>query len=1023
VKPDGRFVLLLGCFMLSGMAGLVYETAWTQQFTLSFGASEMAVVAVLAAYMAGLTLGAAAGGRLVSRVRRPVRAYAVLELGVAASALAVPLALRLAQRLQVWLLGGAGVLPEAGSLATILFHLTASFAILAVPTGLMGATLPLLVRFAVRDDEQIGGRVGTLYTVNTVGAAVGALGAAFLLLPRLGLGGTVLTAAALNTCAFLLALPLRREAVAVMPRPPAQSARGYILPLVLVSSAVSFTYEILWTRALTFVLGGSLYAFATMLAVFLAGIGLGSGLASPLAGTPAAARRGFAMAQVGVAMLSLAAYHAVDRLPEVATRLSAAGAGFLVAGVGLSALTLLPGAICVGATFPFAVRALAGEAAEAGPASARVYGWSTIGGVVGAVLGGLVLLPTLRFEGTVAVACATGLLLAAATALVARPRLSSVLALAGLGALGLALWPPRAPWNLLRHSTLPGEWEGDVVYYGVGRGATVLVMDVGWEWRLTSNGLPESAIQPAGARPSRYAVAHWLSLLALAARPSARSLMVVGLGAGKTVEDVPASVASVDVVELEPEIVEANRALSRLRRKDPLADPRVRLRLNDARSALLLTRRRFDAIVSQPSHPWTTGAAHLFTREFFTLVRDRLTDDGVLVQWMGQMFVDESLLRTLLATLVSVFPHVEVYEPYPGGSLLFLASKQPLAVAETAPRAIGATPAVWAAQGVFGAADLLVARVQDEDGVRRVAAGAPVNTDQWNLMQTRAPRILGHPLGPEGSDRVFAPFDPLRREAAGAGAAYIVRRLVREDRLPRARRVAAAMPPGAGKSVALAMVEIAAGHVPRSEAALRAAFAQWPDAPEVLHALLLRRPAALVEGVDPEGVLPRLRLDALASGVLEGWRLQQAGRERGIEALEGILARAGPHDDLFESALRLRIAWRHASGEADRAREALGLLDPFLATGTTAADLLLRARLAALAGEPAAVLASLNEVGTATGTDLRETARAGLAVLEGLPSGVRQDPRAVRIRDRLGALISRGASERPGLPPPPRGEE
>jgi spermidine synthase len=1004
VKPDGRFLLLLGCFLLSGAAALVYETAWTQQFTLTFGASEVAVAAVLAAYMAGLTLGAMAGRRLVARVARPARAYVLLELGVAASALAVPLVLRLVQRLQVGLFGGAGFLPEAGSAATILFQLAASFATLAVPTGLMGATLPLLVRFSVRDEAQIGDRVGTLYTANTVGAAAGALAAAFLLLPRFGLGGTVAAAAALNVCAALMATPLARDVVAAVPLSGARRPRGFVLPLVFVSSAASFTYEVLWTRLLTFVLGGSIYSFATMLATFLAGIAAGSSLASRLAGTPERARRGFALSQVGIAAFSLAAYHGLDRLPQAAAGLAAAGAGPLAAGVALSALTLLPGAICVGASFPFAVRILARTAAEAGAASARVFAWSTVGGVAGAVLGGLMLLPAARYEGALAAACATGLLLAAAAALAVRPRLLSVLSLVALGAVGLAVWPPKTPWTLFRHSTLPGEWGGDVVYYGVGRGATVLVLDLGWEWRLTSNGLPESAIQAAGARPSRYAVAHWLSLLALAARPSARSLMVVGLGAGKTVEDVPASVASIAVVELEPEIVEANRALSGLRRKDPLADPRLRLRLNDARSALLLTRQRFDAIVSQPSHPWTAGAAHLFTREFFGLVSDRLTDDGVLVQWMGQQFVDEPLLRTLLATLRSVFPHVEVYDPPPGGSLLFVASKRPLDLAETGPRAVAAAPEVWAAQGVFGVLDLLIARVQDDQGVARVAAGSPVNTDQRNRLQTGSPRILSRPLGIAGSDRVFAPFDPLRREAAGEGALYVVRRLAREGRLPRARRIAAAMPPGAGQRMAAAAIDIAGGQAARGDAALGAAFAQWPEAPQTRRALLLRRSAALLRGQDPDGLLPRLARDALASAVLEGWRLQRDGREAEIEGEDGVLAQAGPHHDLFEAALRLRIAWRMARADAALAREALGLLDPFLALGAEPGDLLLRARLAALAGEPAAALASLHEIAEGTGRDSIEAAAAGLVVLEGLSSEARSDPRLGRVRDRLRAL-------------------
>jgi predicted membrane-bound spermidine synthase len=864
-------------------------------------------------------------------------------------------------------------------------------------------TLPLLVRFAVRSDGQVGSRVGTLYAANTLGAAAGTLATAFLLLPRLGLNGSVLVAVGLNASAFLLALPQSQQALVRVPAPPAQRPNRDLLLLVLLSSAVSLTYEILWTRLLTFALGASVYAFATMLATFLLGIALGSGLAARFARGPESGRRGFAMSQVGIAVLSLLAFHTLDRLPELARRLSTSGVGTVASGVVLSALTLLPGAICVGASFPFAVRALATNADEAGAVSARVYGWSTIGAVLGSILGGLVLLPALRFEGALIVTCATGFAIAAAAALVARPRFWLALVCATLGIVCLSLWPPAVPWQLLRHTMLPGDWKGDTIYYGVGRGSTVLVIDQGSEWRLTSDGLPESAIQGPGARPSRYGVAHWLSLLAIAARPDTRSLLVVGFGAGKSVEDVPSSVASVDVVELEPEIIAANRVLSGLRRKDPLADPRLHLSLNDARSALLLTERAFDAIVSQPSHPWTAGASHLYTREFFELVRERLSDDGVLVQWMGQQFVDEPLLRTLLATLESVFPEVEVYEPPSGGSLLLLASRHPLDLEATAGRAIASDPAIWAAQGVRGVDDLLVARVQDQAGVARIAAGAPLNTDQRNRLMTESPRVLSHPLGVLGSDRLFAPFDPLRQLASGPRAAHIVRLLVRGGRLPRARRVVAAMPEGASRQVAQALVEIAARQPARGEGLLTNALRRWPAEPELLRALLVRRASALTEGDDPDGLLPRLRGDALASALLEGWRLQRAGREAEVERLEATLAQCGPAEDLFGPVLQLRVAWRHARGDAPHAREALELLDPWLANGVTAADLLLRARLAASARDTDAELASLYELADAGGTreDRTAIARQAAWLLDGLSPETLRLPRVARARERL----------------------
>lgn len=1013
MRVDGRFLLLLGCFLLSGMAGLVYQTAWTQQFALAFGASELAVVAVLAAYMAGLTLGAAAAAHWVGRVRRPVLAYALLEAGVALGALAVPGALRLADRLQVAWLGSGTALADGGSLATVAFHLAASFVILAVPTGLMGATLPLLARSAVARDEELGGRVGTLYTVNTLGAAAGALLGGFVLLPALGLGRTVWVGVALNAAACVLALPLFRAAPAAAggeARPAAPPlANAHVLPLLAAGSAISFLYEVAWTRLLTFLLGGSIYAFATMLGTFLLGIALGAGVAARVARTEQGARRGFVLAQIGTALSSVAAFRLLDALPALAARLAAEGVGRMTAGALLAALVLLPGSACIGSTFPLAVRLLAPHAEQAASASARAFAWSTVGAVVGAVGGGLFVLPALRFDGTARALAVAGVLLGLAALAGARPvpRLLGALSVAAL--LACVLLPVRTPWTLLGRSTLAGEWTGDVVFWAVGRGSTVMVFDTGGEWRLASNGLPESAITPPGARANRYGTAHWLSLLAVAARPEARSLMVVGLGAGKTIEEVPPSVEEIHVVELEEEIVHANQVLSTRRANDPLRDPRLRLHLNDARSALLLTDRRFDAIVSQPSHPWTAGAAHLFTREFFTLASGRLTPDGVFVLWMGQQFVDEPLLRSLLSTLSAVFPHVEVYDPRPGGSFLFLAAQRPLRVHESAARAIAAAPGMWAGQGITSVEDVMAARVQDEAGVRKVAEGAPVNTDQRNLLQARSPRILDRPLGIAGSDRVFAPFDPLRADAPTAAGLRHVNRFIRERRLPRARRMAGALGTEFERLVGAALLDAAEGRAAVAAGKLAALRAERPEAPEPLHALLLLRAEALVGGEDPDGILRAVAADPAASAVLQGWRLSRASGLAEVRPLEEALAAIPAHATLHDTALRLRVGWRLASGDAARAREAIAMLDTHMAESATPRDALLRARLGIAAGDAPVVFASLLEIAEVASyaSDFQQAAREGLDLLD---AAARLAPPPASLRERL-ARAGHGAAE------------
>ena len=218
VSDSARWRGILACFVLSGASGLIYQTAWMQQLSQVFGASELAVASVLAAYMTGLTAGAWLASRWLHRVQQPVRLYALLELAIAGSALAVPGALALAGRLRVWLFAGDQI-QTAGGPASAIFYLLCTFGVLFVPTACMGATLPLLARWAIQRDRQLGPRVALLYAANTAGAAAGTLAAAFWLLPTWGLGITVWAAIGLNGAIFLLAWALAGE-----PRRPADDA-------------------------------------------------------------------------------------------------------------------------------------------------------------------------------------------------------------------------------------------------------------------------------------------------------------------------------------------------------------------------------------------------------------------------------------------------------------------------------------------------------------------------------------------------------------------------------------------------------------------------------------------------------------------------------------------------------------------------------------------------------------------------------------------------------------------------------
>jgi len=1019
---DRGFLLVLVCFVLSGFAALLYQTAWTRQFAFVFGTSELAVATVLAAYMGGLAAGAAVAGRLAPRIRRPVLAYGLLELGIGAAALAVPAAIGGALHLAVALFGGVPEPPDAAGSGLPLFFLAASFAILIVPTALMGATLPLLARHAVRSERELGPRIALLYGLNTAGAVLGTVSAAFLLLPSLGLRGTVLVGAGTNAAVFGLAVLVARHAPA-LPAPaggfPPGLGSGWrvwgdpqrILVLMAISGAVSFVYEVLWARLLGHVLGGTVHAFATMLASFLAGIALGSAIAARRAGSPETAARTFGGVQIGIALASLAAYACVDRLPQVARALDVQAGGSLAAAALLAGAVLLPGTLFIGATFPLAVRILARSEHDAGPTSARVYAWNTLGAILGAVGGGFFLVPALGYAGTMTLCVATGLLLAVVAGAGLAPGSGRTIGVASLLLLGLALVRPGSPEVLLRSSPLgTGPMPGEMVYLGIGRSATVTLIDRGRHWRLRSNGLPEAAILPSGREMTGRGPG-WLAALASLARPELRSLLVVGFGGGVVLERLPEGLERVDAVELEPEVIEANRAVADRRARDPLRDPRLRIHLNDARGALLLTERRWDAVVSQPSHPWTSGASHLYTREFFELVREHLRPGGVFVQWMGPSYVDEPLARSLVATLSAVFPHVRVYHR---GILIFVASEEPLRPEANAERARRGASQLLDATGLVGPEELAARLVLDEEGVRRFGQGAPLITDDRNLLQMHARRALRDPLERDELWSLLEPLDPLVPPDPGLDPVLLVRELLETGQFERARRAARATPGAPERRVARALVRSHADPA-AGERELEALLAERPGASEVRKALLLRQLRARDL---PDGARRLARpLGEPALALVEAWESSRAGRWERVRELDPVLARIDRRDTLFAAGTRLRIGWRLEAGDPARAAEALALADRLVPQGPGLEHRLLRARAAAATG---AVEAALGDLEALVGSLRRQGAKPAhaervLAALDELPREPGLARRMANLESRIRRLARSGGRPAAGI--------
>lgn len=940
---------VVACFVLSGFAALLYQTAWLRQFSLVFGTSELAVAAVLAAYMGGLAAGAAVAGRWMAHVERPVLVYGILEGGIAVFALAVPVLLAAASAAYIGILGSQASPPDAATLGQPLFYLAVAFVVLALPTGFMGATLPLLIRHAVQGNRELGPRVALLYATNTAGAVAGTVTAAFVLLPALGLNATVWVGVAVNAAVFGIAVWLARKAppVAGEPDPEARenTARsigflesciapafrrgltlkarytelfvaqpGWILALILVSGANAFLYEVLWTRMLSHVMGGSIYAFATMLAAFLTGIALGGGLAGPLARDRDRAAQAFAATQVLIAILSVGVYLWMGPLiPESRSTLAMAG---------MAVAVMLPATLFIGATFPLAVRILARTGHEAGQATAKVYSWNTVGAIFGAVLAGFVLIPGLGFEGTIKLAVTVNLGLALwAAAFVSRPNHAYTGAVAAALILAIAAYHPGRPQAVIGSSGFAGTSidTSDELFFAVGRSSTVYLAETAGSFELRTNGLPEASVVVRGAPPILHSQA-WLTALPVAARPRSESVLVIGFGGGVAVEGVPSSVAEIDVIELEPEVINANRQLSGRRVADPLEDPRLNVIINDARNALRLTDKTWDVIVSQPSHPWTAGASHLFTREFTGLVKDHLNPGGVFLQWMNSEFLDEDLLRTLAATVLDTFENVRVYAAT-GTVLLFLASDEPLDIERQLLRTgqpLTSNLLHYSYMGLNAADDFIAALALDERGVEAFAGRAPLSTDDRNYMATHS-RYHGDGLNSPQLSALLRPHDPLldpsswihRETGEELNFVYIATRLLANGQFERAARLADAVTNLSTRALIAAVGFEFNGETERAETAVLQALQANPNNVDALFQFAARElPDFASDAASENARAVAARLSGAPAAVFRGWPLGATQNWPALAELDGELARSNPTDIWYSEVVQLRADWR-----------------------------------------------------------------------------------------------------------------
>jgi len=761
---------LAACFFLSGMGSLALEVVWTRELRLIFGSTTLAASTILVAYMLGLGIGGLLGGRVAGRIRDGVRTYGWIEIAIGLYALLVPWLLLVLPALNRGLLYGMSFWPAA------LCRFLVALFLLLVPTVLMGATLPILVAALVRRDPRVGGSAGLLYGLNTLGAVAGVFVATFVLFPRLGLTWTNWFGALLDIVVGMLALTfVARRVAAWRPAPPDEVAAVAVAtpPLALpvwallgTYATVGFTallYEVAWSRALSVVLGSSIYAFSSMLGAFLTGIALGSLLFRRWIDRTANPLALLEMGMVALAVLGLATTLTLPHLPSLLLAWIASNGlgsgGIAAAQVGLSMLAMLPPTLVLGGLFPLVTRLLASATRDAGDAVGKVYFANTVGSASGAFCAGFVLIPILGLRDTLALGAAVNLAATGTLLLVtrrtARGRAAALLA---LGAAALLLVVPipfdrvaltrgvfRSPESVLDFGLpflpLEGITAQELLFYRDGLNSTVSVERDGGILALRVNGKIDAS--NFGDMPTQVL----LGQVALLFGPPAKKVLVIGYASGVTVGSVARhpEVERIEAVEIEPAIAEASRFFDRQSGR-PLEDPRVALVLDDARSYLAATRDKYDVIISEPSNPWMSGVSNLFTREFFRIARGALAPGGRLLQWVQLYSLEPRALYSIFAAIRSEFPYVYGFaHAQDSPDLLLLAMERPLTRADL-PRWEDLPPGVRADLqriGNFSTLDLWsLVRLLPEDVARLAERADVVNSDDNLHIELDTPWML-----------------------------------------------------------------------------------------------------------------------------------------------------------------------------------------------------------------------------------------------------------------------------------------
>ncbi|HIE40287.1 MAG TPA: hypothetical protein EYP76_02530, partial [Thiomicrorhabdus sp.] len=686
------FLFLIG----SGTAAMIYQIVWIRLSTLSVGATSLSLSVVIGAFFLGLGLGSLLS-RYFNHQKRPIlTTYAILELIIGVSALLLlPTLLNLDH-----FIASVPLLTEIAALKYLLIGL-----LLLIPTMAMGATLPLISTLMIQNSQSMGKWYAQVYSLNTFGAVLGALLCGFILVPTIGLDGAVYSAVLANFSIALLALMLAHRGLFLQPKnfspPPIQTAsiptpsiwttqKFKALMVLFVTGFVSIATEIGWSKFLIISIGSTIYGFSLLIAILLFAIATGAWVIRKRIDHIQHPSLWLGYALLLLSFLLIMTYTGLSYIAPLQEYLTHSNLNVstqtTLKYMAIVAL-IFPPSFLFGVIFPLALSLFTQNSDRVQSDSATAFGLNTLAGILGATLAGFWIIPQfgtatllLSMAGVTAIVAITFLL-----PISLKKHRIIVFVFSTIILIAIIFTPPLsykplliAHFNSTEKTHLT---EDQITYIKEAKSGVIGIVDHKNQYkRLLNNGLSVATIDyfnndNADLTASILALLPYL--LHTDPNPN-KSAFIIGFGGGISLYALTKTpIQSIKVVELEPAVIEAMKSIYPMQKIPALQDKRVTLEIEDARHLLLAQQTRYDMIISQPSHPWLSGASNLFTEEFFNIAKNRLKEDGIYSQWVNLFKMDATTLKAIIKAFSNTFPYATSFVVR-GDELILIGSKRPI---------------------------------------------------------------------------------------------------------------------------------------------------------------------------------------------------------------------------------------------------------------------------------------------------------------------------------------------------------